>query len=271
MYPPINNVTGWQTVQCNVNPMPANALLAPKDTSPPSSYSPFPPSVFPEYISDGAILICPSDPDPAMGNNPTTGEAMWGVPCDNYSLSNWGEKSAGWAAWDESYFYLGWIIDQADREDIDIAPFYDPPVADSRMAPLQVIAALQFIDNAATNSNISEDIDLASNEVTAIMTAIGVGSIEGLGYGNAGSDLILHLKEGIERFLITDINNLASANIGQSSVSIMSDVVSSNPALFNHIPGGMNQLYLDGHVEFSKYPGKDFCSKPFAWVVGLAG
>ena len=25
---------------------------------------------------------------------------------------------------------------------------------------------------------------------------------------------------------------------------------------FNHVPGGCNVLYLDGHVEFSKYPGK---------------
>jgi len=35
----------------------------------------------------------------------------------------------------------------------------------------------------------------------------------------------------------------------------------SQPALFkrmrfNHIPGGANVLYMDGHVEFIKYPGK---------------
>ena len=25
---------------------------------------------------------------------------------------------------------------------------------------------------------------------------------------------------------------------------------------FNHVPGGGNVLYMDGHVEFIKYPGK---------------
>ena len=25
---------------------------------------------------------------------------------------------------------------------------------------------------------------------------------------------------------------------------------------FNHIPGGSNVLYMDGHTEFMKYPGK---------------
>ncbi|NLT60446.1 MAG: hypothetical protein GXX88_07375, partial [Candidatus Hydrogenedentes bacterium] len=25
---------------------------------------------------------------------------------------------------------------------------------------------------------------------------------------------------------------------------------------FNHVPGGCNVLYMDGHVEFIKYPGK---------------
>jgi prepilin-type processing-associated H-X9-DG protein len=24
----------------------------------------------------------------------------------------------------------------------------------------------------------------------------------------------------------------------------------------NHVPGGCNVLYMDGHVEFVKYPGK---------------
>jgi prepilin-type processing-associated H-X9-DG protein len=28
------------------------------------------------------------------------------------------------------------------------------------------------------------------------------------------------------------------------------------PASFNHVPGGCNVLFLDGHVEFIKYPGE---------------
>ena len=26
--------------------------------------------------------------------------------------------------------------------------------------------------------------------------------------------------------------------------------------VFNHVPGGANVLFLDGHVEFVRYPGK---------------
>ncbi|MDX9973727.1 MAG: DUF1559 domain-containing protein [FCB group bacterium] len=269
-YPFINQVKGIQSYQCNVSPMPANAALAPKDTTPARSYAPFPPSVYPEYLSDGNILICPSDPDPAMGNNPTTGEAMWGVACDNYDLPLYGENAAGFAAWDESYFYLGWIIDQASNEDLDIGPMFEPAQT-GLMAPVQAIMALQFAGNAPDNASLDSDIDLTSDTATAIAGAVGLGDLEGLGYGTARTDSILRLKEGIERFLITDINNTAGSAKAQSSIVIMADLASSDPSLFSHVPGGINQLYMDGHVEFSKYPGRDFCSKGWAYVVGLAG
>ena len=33
----------------------------------------------------------------------------------------------------------------------------------------------------------------------------------------------------------------------------MWDVTSTDPSIFNHIPGGSNVLYMDGHVAFVKY------------------
>ncbi|MCC6697420.1 MAG: hypothetical protein IT365_17450 [Candidatus Hydrogenedentes bacterium] len=74
------------------------------------------------------------------------------------------------------------------------------------------------------------------------------------------------LKEGIERFLITDINNPAGAATAQSGVSVMWDTirtsgtsgaVSEGGKDFCHLPGGANILFMDGHVEFSKYPSDD--------------
>lgn len=67
------------------------------------------------------------------------------------------------------------------------------------------------------------------------------------------------LKEGIERFLITDINNPAGAAKAQSSIVIMWDESRAYwgnkiGVRFNHIPGGGNILFFDGHVEFEKYP-----------------
>ncbi|MCC6487949.1 MAG: hypothetical protein IT364_10655 [Candidatus Hydrogenedentes bacterium] len=77
---------------------------------------------------------------------------------------------------------------------------------------------------------------------------------------------IKRLKEGIERFLITDINNPAGAATAQSGVAVMWDTIrTSGPSGqvseggkdFNHLPGGANILFMDGHVEFSKYPSED--------------
>jgi prepilin-type processing-associated H-X9-DG protein len=86
--------------------------------------------------------------------------------------------------------------------------------------------------------------------------------------GNSGAETVYRLREGIERFLVTDINNPGAANTVQSALPIMCDLLSNNPAVdaFNHVPGGCNVLYMDGHVEFLKYPGKGPVSKAMATV-----
>ena len=66
------------------------------------------------------------------------------------------------------------------------------------------------------------------------------------------------LREGVERFFITDINNPAAGAIGQSTLPVMWDAWSTGTAwtftdqtlTFNHVPGGSNVLYMDGHVSF---------------------
>ena len=62
-------------------------------------------------------------------------------------------------------------------------------------------------------------------------------------------------REGIERFLITDINNAGASAQAQSDVPVAWDHISSEVTDYNHVPGGSNILFLDGHVEFMKYPG----------------
>jgi prepilin-type N-terminal cleavage/methylation domain-containing protein/prepilin-type processing-associated H-X9-DG protein len=73
-----------------------------------------------------------------------------------------------------------------------------------------------------------------------------------------------HLREGVERFLITDINNAAGSATAQSSVPVMWDHATIGKdskvvtgAGFNHVPGGANILYMDGHVAFVKYPAAE--------------
>src|SRR5690606_33319659 len=73
---------------------------------------------------------------------------------------------------------------------------------------------------------------------------------------------IPRLREGVERFFITDINNPGASNAAQSTIVTMFDAWAkggttswypgglSAQVSFNHIPGGANVLYMDGHVEF---------------------
>ena len=90
-----------------------------------------------------------------------------------------------------------------------------------------------------------------------------------------------HLKEGIERFTITDINNPAAGATAQSGIVVMYDAYANSihlggqmgTLIMNHVPGGGNVLFMDGHVEFVRWrqkfpyardndimPGRDYMS-----------
>lgn len=83
------------------------------------------------------------------------------------------------------------------------------------------------------------------------------------GSGNAGGDTIRRLREGIERFLVTDINNPGASASAQSEIPIMWDIMMRMAAHYNHIPGGGNALYLDGHVAFVRYQSGGGGAFPF--------
>jgi prepilin-type processing-associated H-X9-DG protein len=68
------------------------------------------------------------------------------------------------------------------------------------------------------------------------------------GQGTGGSHRLFRFRDGIERFLITDINNPAVANEATRRVPVIWEWPE------NHNGGYV--LYLDGHVEFVPYPGK---------------
>jgi prepilin-type processing-associated H-X9-DG protein len=76
---------------------------------------------------------------------------------------------------------------------------------------------------------------------------------------SVGNETVYRLREGIERFFVTDINNPAASSQAQSEIAVMHDDCNANIGLgggsFNHVPGGGNVLYMDGHVVFIRYPG----------------
>jgi len=182
------------------------------------------PSVYPEYLSDYRVIFCPSDPE-------TVG------PCGTIEQHiNEGSWEMPYYLQDYSYMYLGWVTVRDEEYG----------------AYKQAYKAVRNEFKQAPEWFVLNDIDL--RDIAP-------------GDGNAGSDTLYRLREGIARFLITDINDPAASAVAQSEIPVMWDLIAQKPSSenqFNHVPGGVNCLYMDGHVEFIKYPGKYPCSTSLA-------
>ncbi len=229
----------------------------PADDSAWSYFFAYIPQIYPEYLTDHNILICPSEADPAILEDPLTGDSIIAVPCDD-------DGAMGQAGADESYLYLGFAIDRGDTPDLDgpmVAGLFGGSAPAGSTVAGQVAGLLGvLLTGDESFAAVDGDIDLG-----------GFALMDLSAYGNGGGSTVYRLREGIERFLITDINNPAAGAMAQSELPVASDLVSTTTAQFNHIPGGINTLFMDGHVEFQRYPGEGFASEQFAVTVGIAG
>jgi prepilin-type N-terminal cleavage/methylation domain-containing protein/prepilin-type processing-associated H-X9-DG protein len=253
------------------------------------------PAVYPEYMSDLNLTICPSAVNaseiPAKWDC-TLGVANLNTPnfCNGCaSHPNFGGLEVGSVgnAETESYMYYGYlIVDDGTwaAYSTQIRSYVSGQLAGAGNA--QPWNTQQAIDDAEKSDTIlNSDFDIAdvAGGVAAAQSAVNSG-ISGSGVSvnplpvvqgsTPGSTVILKLREGIERFLITDINNPAGTAQAQSTIPMMWDrfVISTTDAdrrsRFNHLPGGGNALYMDGHVEFLKYEQEDF---PLTKVHGIFG
>jgi prepilin-type N-terminal cleavage/methylation domain-containing protein/prepilin-type processing-associated H-X9-DG protein len=198
-------------------------------------------STYPEYISDLSILQCPSakeyEPydwhhfdDP---NNPID-------PCERYT---------------QSYTYLGWTVleEHVVLEGMD--PNANPPDNVVNMNAVWTLADA-FEKRVYDDDETAYDQDLKFQDVAP----------------TSDERVLYRLREGIERFFITDINNPAASSLAQSVIPIVWDNVSVKVARdgFNHIPGGSNVLYMDGHVDFLRYPSEHPVTRVYAFLVSAA-
>ncbi len=217
-------------------------------------------ALYPEYLSDLRILLCPSDPD---GGEEALhiARARPGRHCP-YA----GAISNG----DASYLYAGFVLDKVDAGNpfLNTANFGFTPASNLNSQLGYLLASILYepfmptlLNGPMYNYDASDDSELdADLEDGAVHTLLsGLSQPSGRLLGNADTRTLYRLREGVERFLITDINNPAASASAQSAVPVLWDLVVSNSVAstvkFNHIPGGANVLYMDGHVTFNRYPG----------------
>jgi prepilin-type N-terminal cleavage/methylation domain-containing protein/prepilin-type processing-associated H-X9-DG protein len=208
-YPPM------KVLNCNADIQPWNAVFEPE-------------LIFPEYLSDWDVLICPSNAEGASalehwdaGNTPSP---LW-TQVPGFSNNDVVEPCEVNV---EPYYYYGYAL--SDQLFEDIVDFTNFELAIEAMADR-----------------------LSGGDVDAVNRDWPMQDDTGASVPVNGYTTVFRLREGIERFFITDINNAAGSSQAQSTIAVMHDAISEEATHYNHVPGGSNVLYMDGHVEFIKY------------------
>jgi prepilin-type N-terminal cleavage/methylation domain-containing protein/prepilin-type processing-associated H-X9-DG protein len=192
-------------------------------------------AMIPDYVPDYHMVWCPSWSAP-----PDIVQRYDGMKGNNNGVVEPEEVGQ------EPYHYTGWLL----LDDVNIlGPLLGVAGTEIngrhaewefRFTPWGELAMANLATHGAVN-----DRDF---HVSATFAGTQVG----------GGNVLYRLRDGIERFLITDINNPANAQIASSRIPLMWDHVSTKVEDFSHVPAGGNILYLDGHVEFLHYPAERF-------------
>lgn len=215
-------------------------------------------SVYPEYLNDLKVAFCPSsatsDSGLAAVDALQGGRSITITPGAHQSfllgqeaVSDMQQFNFKWAAMVCSYQYVGWATTRS-------SDFYG-----------KAMGVDQLGEWGAHISGVDADLNFDLNGFTYIPAAVVQQkfpeAVPPTGTGGTGTT-VMRLREGVERFVVTDINNPAAGAMAQSRIAVLWDVITAgldgDPGFasvdrYNHIPGGSNVLFMDGHVAFQKY------------------
>ncbi|MCC6695022.1 MAG: hypothetical protein IT365_05260 [Candidatus Hydrogenedentes bacterium] len=166
---------------------------------------------------------------------------------------------------DQTHCYIRWLDDSYSYWGYMVNPVWVTTDEDMFVLGLSIDNDEDTIIDAGLGYTIG-DLGSYENELQTLSIPL----------PNYGPVEVAPFREGIERFMITDINNPAGSAHAQSELAVMWDAAridapedSAAPGQslgisdeYNHVPGGSNVLFMDGHVEFGKYP-QDSGSKFF--------
>ncbi|HOZ45604.1 MAG TPA: prolipoprotein diacylglyceryl transferase [Candidatus Hydrogenedentes bacterium] len=225
------------------------------------AFGPMRRAIYPDYLSEMRLLLCPSDrvDTPAVFAD-ETGRVV--LPAS--------EMDAG-------YVYTGWLLDKCDdgaqgvplRDLFALIPGVEQEALSSLpdgSVPTQSYKLLAAIGLGILRACISQEVPLPMGSFRVADSDFHVSQ----GNGNGDTEYIHRLHEGVER-LCQSVDGAPSDPPASSQIWIMFDRLSTDAAGFNHFPFGVNVLFMDGHVAFLPYPGNAPASPDMATLVGTLG
>ena len=223
-------------------------------------------ALYPEYWTDPAIARCPSDAGGGLNGSWENIESDYAAQIQRIASGGGPEAEKRACLYQKlsvpvSYAYNGHLATTCSQfAVVHLSLLNTEPQSvatyDMTTAGLDKTCAGMWWSTVVETGMADQDIDNSSPDppndddgVTPMPTTL------------------MRLREGVERFMITDINNPAASSKAQSEIFVMFDgfgapneLWAGSPdngiAQFNHVPGGCNVLYMDGHVEFLRVNAK---------------
>jgi prepilin-type N-terminal cleavage/methylation domain-containing protein/prepilin-type processing-associated H-X9-DG protein len=178
-------------------------------------FFPDPSALLPRYSDDVGVWVCPSDI-----------QTMDDLLAPNPGGPSWVDSNGRLdmsrltVYADVSYTYLGWVILSDD--------LFIPSLSEGLLG--------LYLKMDPAQGDYDKDVVVP-------------------GEGESPPTRIPRIRKGIERFLVTDINNPGAEAISASEIPVIWDTVGTIPTIFNHVPSGSNILFMDGHAAFRNFPG----------------